>query len=197
METPAENYGMNTGTGWVDNRENFITGAAGVAVAGVILFYYFGDSFWVPVHRSALFYASVKYSLSAAAVFLLLTSPAIKGEHGWDLRSFLIAGLCAAAFVISGALVFQTYNGAMDKTAPESHVVEVEGKIDACRNRGRSRAPCRYLVEVMGWRQGIESYKLSVPRGEFDHVQARQKYEVLTKPGALGFEWISGAVLRN
>ena len=161
-----------------------------------MLLYYLGDTFWVPVHPAALYYASLKYSLAAAAGFLLLAASAIKGESGWDARSCLITVLCAAAFAAAGALGFQVYNGVMDKAGPESHVVEVESKLDACRGSGRG-SRCRYLVEVMGWRQGIESYMLSVPRGEFARAQVRQKYEVVTKAGALGFEWIFAANLRN
>lgn len=166
---------------------NTIIGACGVLLSlGIALFFHFygaGD----PVNRSTLTYASLKYSLPALAVFIVICAPLLKARKGWDRRWRALLPLSAGVFLLYGAGAVRFYNCYMDRSAPVKYETEVHHKYYQCR--GHFWRSCSYYLDLNDW-HGPYWYSLEVPEEEYNWARTGQKYAVVTRSGALGHEWL-------
>ncbi len=187
--------------------------SSAVPVAGQDL-YAVGPSF--KLWRIILYCVSITAAVSGLIVYILAETGfrVIEGQRLWSVSfpasvlltvivSFLaylkIRGYARSAevwivfviFFLFGAVMLgrygmAIYNGVYDISEPRRFETTVIDRFYRTNKHSRS-----YFVIVRPWHEGMPVWELRVSQEEYANIQIGQtRYEIFTKEGRLGFEWV-------
>jgi|GEM_PF-5645341 len=161
----------------------------GLCVAGLIIGFFIGIFSWEtfrPLDGWQVFLFSLMCSLPAGLIGILM----VKRWFAGDSRSHTVLAM-HALWILGGAVLVgfgltMAYNAVSDNGPSAAHHVRVWSKREASSGDSRS-----YYIVVDSWRVEGDRKELEIERGLYRHLDSQHsRVEVITRPGALGFEWI-------
>ncbi len=172
---------------WRVKRNGVIGVSVASAVAGVALLAW-GDHAFTPLDGGQIFEATLRLSLPALALFLVLAVALLKGRsrsHN-DLLLVLLISTCGAISMGHGGTLVA--NGRLDRGEATAHdALVLERRESQSRRRSRN-----YYVIVESWRDGREVEEIEVSSRLYEGAGRRgARLLVTTRPGRLGHEWIA------
>ena len=172
---------------WRVKRNGVIGVSVASAVAGVALLAW-GNQAFTPLDGGQIFEATLRLSLPALALFLVLAVALLKGRsrsHN-DLLLVLLISTCGAISMGHGGTLVA--NGRLDRGEATAHDALVLDRRES-KPRRRSR---NYYVIVESWRDGREVEEIEVSSRLYEGAGRRgARLLVTTRPGRLGHEWIA------
>ncbi len=144
-----------------------------------------GLTAFTPLDPGQIFLFSLKWSLPAFALFLLISYSSVKGNssahsHMLGLFFLSLAGLILLGF---GTTIF--LNGQLDQSPPAAHSALVIHK-----HYTKSKNNYTYHLTLESWREGRENEGITVSRSSYERVSVNEDLvNLVTRAGYLGFEW--------
>ncbi|PIU20806.1 MAG: hypothetical protein COT18_00290 [Elusimicrobia bacterium CG08_land_8_20_14_0_20_59_10] len=142
-----------------------------------------------PLDSLKLFLDSLRYSLSAWLLFVVITALLLKGKTWFFSGLLQFAAVCVVLFPLLGYCGGVWFNAVLDDSKPAVHRAQVLYK-----SSHRNRSSTTYYVRVRSWRHpgGVE--RLAVPGAVYRQVQLQRDFAVVeTKPGYFGYEYVTKA----
>jgi hypothetical protein len=143
-----------------------------------------------PIDTMALMRDSLHYSVPALVLWLGFVFLQLRGRSTAYKEFGLLALLSVLSFLLGGAGVETIINGWADAGPPSVHDVEV---IRTYSSSGRSTT---YHIVVTSWHRPRRAENLIVSSAAYHDAQPHRRMTVVTKPGRLGFEWITSYVVK-
>ena len=139
-----------------------------------------------PLDQQQLFFDSLKYSLTALALFLGLLVR-MGGQSSPHRQIASVLGLSIMGFVFFGNAAEAFLNGWLDHSQGTLHAAKAVNRYTRSGRGGRS-----YYVQVASWRVPGTTETLQVSSVLYRAMVSQQTtMRVLTKPGACHFEWVA------
>ena len=174
--------------GWTPGRVRktaLYTASIGSCAAGLI-FYTWGSVAYNPLDDWTLFLESLKFSVPFFILFIWFGALVLRGRSSShrDLTTVFWTSVFGIPWLTLALMILA--NGAFDQQEPAEHTVAVTQKYVT-----RSKNSTTYHVKVRSWRESHFEEHLTVPSGAYPAIVPGQtQFRVVTKPGALNFEWI-------
>ncbi len=170
---------------WRIRKTVFYAASIGSLAAGFLL-YLIGSAVYRLLDPAAFFFETLKYSLPIFAMFVWFAALLLRGRASShrELAVVFWTSLFGIPFLLLGAMM--TANGVLDAQDPMSHDVSILEKY-----KTRSKNSTTYHIRTSSWREGHEDEHLTVGHGFYNTIlPGESKMRLVTKPGALGYEWL-------
>ena len=155
----------------------FLTGIAAIITG---MFRYKPLDFWAAAG------ASLRWSIPALLLFLILALSWIRGRSNSHRELIIIIIISLQAFPVGGAGMQIFLNGYLDKTPAVAHEVTLLRK-----KISKSKNSTDYHAIVSSWRPGHTAESIDVPGSLYQKlIPGETTMSVTTKPGRFGHEWI-------
>jgi hypothetical protein len=165
-------------------RTFFLT-VAGASLAAGMIFLFTGVLHYAPILSGEfkLFSPSLRYSLSALALFLFSAFQLMKGRSSSGRLFLWLLLMSAPGFVLTswGGLI--SSNGFLDKGKQDVRVLPV---IEKSVYHGKSDS---YYIDLPSWRSDAPKITMNVNSGFYNSLNKGDKVELTTKPGRWHIEW--------
>lgn len=165
----------------------------GTVFAVIILFCLATAGLWwglreyPPLDSINMFLGSLWYSIPAFAAFLWLTALIVRGKAKSHEMFKIIVLLSIIFFPVCGFGTFLNVNGYLDKSESSVHRMKVESK-----RKSTSKGRVSHYVSFKSWRKGRDFEKIKIKSEDYERVKPGvTQMAVETKPGRLGYEWVS------
>ncbi len=174
-------------------ERNLVMGIAGASSALGVLSLIWTNLQYPLFDPAGLFLFSLKFSVPALAVFIVLAVRTLSGRSRSHRDLLLACGLALAGFLFTGYGVVALYNGMADLSAPASHIALIQNK-----EMHRSKNSRSYHLYVRSWKSGRALEDLNTGSGIFNWViPGKHEAVVRTRAGKLGFEWLVSYQVRD
>ncbi len=146
----------------------------------------FGITRYKPLDTFGIFLDSLKYTIPALFMYLVLAFFLLKGRST-SHREFLIFAVIALNVFIAGGWGVEIFlNGYLDTSQPSSHNSSVRWK-----SKHTSDNSTTHYAHVASWRLPGQSEKIQVsPDVYYAIAERKSSLEITTRDGGLGFEWL-------
>ncbi|HNW43726.1 MAG TPA: tetratricopeptide repeat protein [Elusimicrobiales bacterium] len=143
-----------------------------------------------PLYSGQLFRNSLGYSLTALALFLVGVVQALKGKPWFSSVIVKIVMLAVPLFILTGYVTEAWINERLDTSRPVVHIARVLRKY-AEWNKSRNRSYFTYLAYIESWHDGNQ-IRWEIPEADYPGIEPGVTVATVeTKPGRLGYEFIS------
>ncbi len=141
-----------------------------------------------PVSTGTLLAASLLVSIPGYPLFAVASGLLLRGTSTSHDRWKGLAIGAVVAVPLGGVGAVGVFNGADDPSAPVVRRLAVRDKVTT-----RSKNSTNHYVVCESWREPGRTERWSVSASEFGRVEpGRTEFEVTTRAGRLGIEWVDG-----
>ncbi|MBU4306047.1 MAG: hypothetical protein KJ893_10590 [Candidatus Omnitrophica bacterium] len=146
--------------------------------------------FWIvkypPLDNFAIFIRSLLLSIPLFILYIVAVGFAIRGRAASHKDFVKIVGISAIAFLLFANNGFILINGLKDFNKPAIHNTVVTSKYLT-----RHKNSTTYHIIVSSWRPGHNMEEFTITGNIYSRIeQGKTEAIFVTKPGALGFEWV-------
>jgi len=154
-------------------------------------------AFWVegypPLDSPSFIMQSLMFSVPLTIVYIILVGLVIRGRASAHKDFMWIALISVFVFPIFINSMLILVNGLADKNEPVAHTAIVLKQRSVSLKGGTT-----YYFDVRSWRAGHDIERFRVSKKVYRDIRAgKTEATIITKPGALGFEWLVAKRFNN
>lgn len=183
---PAPGTFAITETGNWKSRRFFIFASAIFLLVSGIVTTLLGMIEYEPLDGGTLFLDSLKISIPACILFIMLSLQFLKGRSSSHTELTIILALSLFAFPLAGLGYTSTFNALLDDSERMIHETQVIEKYSK-----KSKNNTHYYLVVNSWREGEEKEILDASSKTFlTAVPGKTMVTVETQKGKFNYEWL-------
>ena len=150
----------------------------GVLIAGL--------AFYNPLDPWSMFVHSLMYSIPLCVFVTFQLISMVRGRSDGHKILATVLAFTIPSLLCVGQGLTAGYNGYFDKSEAVTHTQRIERV-----TYSKSDDSTSYYAIIQSWRKGEDTEKIQIGRREYKDLKKRlRSMEIVTRTGALGFEWL-------